>query len=119
MNFRSLKSFLLFVVVSFCSGCKLAVISIPFGEITSSNASYNCAAGSVCETKLSPGFSESFTATAKPGYQFVKWQKGDGFLCGDSTNATCTVTIPNGDPGTAIAALQHIGFLMPVYVSNN
>ena len=106
-------------LASLLAGCKLAVISSPFGNITSSNAAHNCSGGKVCEINLTAGFNESFTAAAKPGYQFVKWQAGDGpdsnFQCANSTNPVCTVSLPNNADGAAIAAMPHIGFIMPLF----
>jgi hypothetical protein len=86
MILRLFKVLVILAIAALASGCKLAVISSRSGDITSHNADLNCPKGIICEIKLPAGFTETFTTTAKPGFQFVKWQKGEGFLCGDSTN---------------------------------
>jgi len=54
--------------------------------------------------------------TPKPGYQFVKWHKGSGFLCGDSTNLTCTFTMPaDANLATTVIGVFATGYMMPVY----
>ena len=120
MVIRVSKLFVCLAISAVLSGCKLAVISTPFGDISSSNPAHNCTGGNVCEIALVAGFNETFTATAKPGYQFVKWQVGAGadngnFQCANSTNPACTVALPNDANGAAIAALPDIGFLMPLF----
>lgn len=98
------------------TGCKLAVMVPSGGDVTSASGTRNCSGKSVCEFEItSPTFSDSFTAVAKPGYQFVKWNTGGGFLCPNSTSPTCTVTL-TGDANSAnVVATFTTAYVMPVF----
>lgn len=103
------------------TGCKLAVMVPPGGLVQSASGTRNCDGGLVgkfCTFDLSSAalpFNESFTVSARPGYQFVRWQKGKGFFCGKSTSPTCTLSIANNDVGAMTIALLETGYLMPVF----
>jgi hypothetical protein len=62
-------------------------------------------------------FNETFTAVARPGYVFTHWNKGHGFLCGDSVDPVCNISllgVPEGDTGvSALLASGHIFYVMP------
>jgi Divergent InlB B-repeat domain len=91
---RLFKILVVLAVTSLVTGCKLAVIVNLGGTVQSLSGTRNCAEGTICNINITDvNFSESFTAVAKPGYQFVKWQKGSDFFCGDSTSTTCTVAL--------------------------
>lgn len=90
MTSRLRKIFAILAVTSLIAACKLAVIVPSGGDVTSASGTRNCAGGSQCEFNITDKtFNDSFTAVAKPGYVFSKWAAGDGFLCGNSANATC------------------------------
>ena len=73
----------------FLAGCKLSVVSLSGGEITSL-ANGTCASGSICDIPIDErSFDETFTAVPAFGYTFLKWQ--DGFACGGSTSPECRV----------------------------
>jgi hypothetical protein len=92
---RALMTKTLFVlcIATAMVGCKISVIVPSGGDVQSNSGTRNCPGAQVCEFEVrAANFSDSFTATPSPGYAFVKWQKGDRFQCGDSTNSTCTVS---------------------------
>ena len=104
---------------SLLAGCKLAVIVGEGGHVQSLSGASDCSSTSYCVIDIDAGdFSDSFTAVANPGYEFIKWQDGDGFLCGNSTDATCTVEIPPGlttDQQQALLNLFLTGRIMPLF----
>lgn len=104
---------------SVLAGCKLAVIVGEGGQVQSLSGTSDCPSTSYCVIDIDAGdFSESFTAVANPGYEFIKWQDGEGFLCANSTDATCTVEIPMGltpDQQQALLDLFLTGRIMPLF----
>lgn len=112
---QAVKLILLATLFTALAGCKLQVISPTGGQVTSLTSG-DCAAGSVCDIEITaPDFSETFTALPVPGYEFEKWNTGGGFLCADSTETACTVTLPGGAAGNGIIAFFSSGSIMPVY----
>lgn len=109
---------LLFLLVVL-SGCRLAVIAVQGGEVQSIRSG-TCLAGTVCVNEVTDtSYSESFTAVPDTGWNFVKWNPGENFLCEDSTNPVCAVsnTLVAGNPlAEAIVASDQTYFLMPVFV---
>lgn len=104
------------------TGCKLSVVVPQGGSVKSSSGTYSCDGGTeggLCTfdlTGASLPFSESFTAIAKPGFQFVKWQQSSGgFLCSNSTSPICTVSLPNDASGSAVLASVATSYLMPIF----
>lgn len=103
------------------TGCKLAIMVPPGGMVESSSGTRNCDGGTdgqFCTfdlTAVKLPYSETFTATAKPGYRFVKWQKADDFKCGDSTESTCAITASDNALGKVIMSSFWTGYLMPVF----
>lgn len=98
------------------TGCKLAVIVSSGGDVTSGSDARNCGGGSFCEFGITdPNFSETFTAVARPGFEFQKWQGGPNFFCGDSTNPVCTLTLPGDDFGNVVVAQFAMGRIMPIF----
>ncbi len=122
MNRYTIKALLIISLAMLVTGCKLAVIVPVGGTVQSTSGTRNCDGGAVGEyctfdvTAASLPLSESFTAFAKPGYEFVRWQKTTGgFLCGDSTSPTCTLTLSNDALGAAVVASLGTAYLMPVF----
>jgi hypothetical protein len=106
------------------SGCKLAVLLVEGGEVQSLGSGTCQVAvpgvtGTVCIHEVSDtSYSETFTAVAAPGWQFVKWNDGDGFICAGSTNPTCVVsnTFGAGDPLVeSHVASSATYYIMPVF----
>lgn len=108
-------------VIITMSGCKIAVMVPAGGKVVSSSATRGCDGteeGRFCTFDISHQslpFSESFTAIARPGWQFVRWERGSAFLCADSANPTCSVSIAGTDFGAAILAQFETGYLMPIF----
>jgi len=103
-------------VASLLAGCKLAVIVGEGGKVLSQSGSRDCSDTSYCINEITDtNFNETFTAVPKEGYEFVKWQGGWGFRCGDSTNPTCTVLLSGHAFAAAITASYEVGYIMPVF----
>ncbi len=115
------KALIILTAFSLATGCKLALMVPAGGEVTSASTTRDCNGGSggkFCTYDIaseSLPFSESFTAIAKPGYLFVKWQKGGGFQCPGSTDPVCTVSLANNVLSAGILAGYDTGYLMPVF----
>jgi hypothetical protein len=87
-----LKVLIVLAAATLFSGCRINLIAPTGGDVTSASGTRNCAGGSTCEFIIADNtFNESFTAVARPGYVFARWNKGDGFQCGGSTNPVCTI----------------------------
>ena len=91
------KILFMFFMAAVMTGCKIIYIAPPGGLLTlPSNEIADCPEGRVCELDINTSqlpFSVSFTAHClKQGYEFEKWSRWrSGFLCGKSTDPTCTV----------------------------
>jgi hypothetical protein len=105
-------------LLTLLAGCKLAVIVSIGGDVKSSSGVRNCNGGDICVVEVTAPFNDTFTATAKPGNRFVRWQKGNGFLCGGSTAPTCVVTVPGDANGVALAASSNLGYLQPIFCTD-
>ena len=100
------------------SGCKIALM-VGEGGGVSSTAEGVCLPNTACVYNVADTtYLASFTATTLPGWHFVKWKSGDGFICGDSTLQKCTVdlSLVAGNPAAeAIVASNQTFYLMPVF----
>lgn len=102
------------------AGCKLAVIVPSGGDVQSLSGTRNCSGGSLCEfTVTETTFNETFTAVARPGYVFNRWQAGPGFLCAGSTNPACVANntgLSSGEPAIgAVIAGGSLFYAMPLF----
>jgi len=98
------------------SGCKLAVMVSSHGSVLSASGTRNCTGPDYCEFIISDAdFSETFTAVPQPGFTFVEWQSGNGFICADSTDPVCVVEMPDSTVGALIVALFKTGSIRPVF----
>ena len=92
MTSHLLKILMVLATAALIAGCRLNLVAPTGGDVTSASGTRNCAGGSTCEFIIADNtFNETFTAVPRPGYVFSKWNKGDGFQCGDSTNPVCTI----------------------------
>jgi hypothetical protein len=105
-------------VTALLAGCKLAVIVVEGGEVQS-DGSGTCVASSICIVGVSePGFAETFTAIPEGGWYFHKWNSGDGFFCGGSTNPACTLSFQGYEESKEaedMVASSETYYLMPVF----
>ncbi|MFT4517917.1 MAG: hypothetical protein ACI9JM_000294 [Halioglobus sp.] len=122
-NDMKMKLVLMGCVLALVAGCKVAVILVEGGHV-SSTASVTCfpngpGEGNVCIHEVSStSYSESFTAVPSGGWHFVKWNSGGGFLCADSTAPTCDVSNVSlaGNPAAeAVVASEQTFYIMPVF----
>jgi len=116
---NNIKSLLIIGLVSVLAGCKIAVMVPSGGDITSASGTRNCVGGSLCEHNITDStFNESFTAVARPGYVFTKWNSGSGFLCANSTNPTCVISNVGTAGNAVIEAVIATGqffYAMPLF----
>ena len=114
---KAFKFLLIASAVVVMTGCKIAVVVVEGGNVESPVGTTFCSEGSNCLIEITDAsFSQTFTAVPKLGYEFVKWRSGAGFLCGDSTNPTCTFTMPaNADVAAAVIGEFETGHIMPIF----
>lgn len=111
-----LRVFLSIAVTGMVTGCKLAVMVSPGGNVYSASGTRNCDGPDYCEFDITdPTFTETFTAEPRAGFTFEKWQGGDGFFCADSTDPVCTLTLPGGTEGSAIVSIGQTGSIRPLF----
>ena len=105
-------------IVGLVAGCKVAVIVVEGGEVKSIGSG-TCLEGEICIVQvIDTNFSDAFTAVPNPGWHFVKWNSGEGFFCGDSTDPTCTLSAVEFDGNEGIEALiasDQTFYLMPIF----
>ena len=105
-------------VIALVAGCRVAVMVVEGGEVESVGSG-TCAEGTICIVAVNDtNFSETFTAVPKTGWYFVRWNKGEDFLCGDSADRTCVISTVGtaGNAGIeAIIASDETFYLMPVF----
>jgi hypothetical protein len=113
--FRSLA--LVFCMLSL-AGCKLGVLVVEGGEVQSV-LSGTCLEGSTCLHVVNDTtYSETFTASPRSGWEFVRWNAGDGFLCADSVNPVCVVSnlqLAGVEAAEAIVASNSTFYIMPIF----
>ena len=74
------------------TSCKVAVVVLEGSEVQSTSSG-TCVSGTNYIMKVKDtNFSEIFTAVPENGWYFEKWNAGDSFFCGNSTNPTCRVS---------------------------
>ncbi len=114
------KVLVILFVTAVVAGCKVAVIVVEGGEVQSIGSG-TCLEGTICIVEVNDtNFSETFTAVPNPGQHFIKWNSGEGFFCGDSTNPTCVLSTvgTDGNEGMeAIIATDQTFYLMPIFGS--
>jgi uncharacterized repeat protein (TIGR02543 family) len=117
MTSHLLKILTVLAAATLFSGCRLNLIAPTGGDVTSASGTRNCAGGSTCEFIIADNtFNETFTAVPRPGYVFSKWNKGDGFQCGDSTNPVCTINNTGYAMGSNAAIDNYIRSGVLIYV---
>lgn len=98
------------------AGCKLAVMVSSGGEVQSLSGTRNCSGPGFCEFDIATtDFSDTFTAVPNPGYEFVEWQDGSGYLCASSQSTSCTVSLPAEPYASALLALFDMVSIRPVF----
>ena len=103
-------------LLALLTGCKLTVIAPEGGDVEYVAEPGGCSAGNVCqETVNSALFTRSLKAVPKTGYTFVRWESGDHFLCGGSTELFCTLTLNGDDLSVAIAGSDVEVYAKPVF----
>lgn len=116
MTTHLFKILMILTAASVLSGCRLEVIVSDGGNVLSQSGLRDCTGASYCINEIDdPYFNDIFTAVANPGYEFVRWQAGGGFFCGNSTNATCSFGLQGGPNADAIVATEVSTYLMPIF----
>lgn len=113
---RAIQIPLLIGVISITSACRLEVIVGDGGLVNSASGHRDCPSASYCINDIEDAsFSDSFTAIANPGYEFVRWHDGSGFFCSGSTATTCALELPGGAFAESILSTFLSGQIMPVF----
>jgi hypothetical protein len=109
---------LLLGITALMAGCKLAVIVVEGGEVQS-DANGTCMAGLICIVEVTDAnFSETFTAVPAEGWYFAKWNSGDRFFCGGSTDPRCPLSSQGHEESKAVedmVASSEVFYIMPVF----
>ncbi|MEH6519419.1 MAG: hypothetical protein V7742_22305 [Halioglobus sp.] len=115
---HTLKCILLFCVTTLMVGCKLAVIVVEGGEVQSRGSGV-CVAGAICIIDVDdPYFYETFMAVPSTDWYFHKWNSGDKFFCGGSSDQNCTLSFQGHEARKAVekmVASSEILYLMPLF----
>ncbi|MFK7977021.1 MAG: hypothetical protein AB8C02_12845 [Halioglobus sp.] len=118
-----LRTILLAITLLALGGCKLAVMLVEGGSVTSASSG-DCSivipgAGTACIHQISDtSYTETFTAVPDTGWAFVKWNSGGNFLCEESTNPVCAVSnvALAGIPAfEAVVASDQAFYVMPIF----
>lgn len=113
-----IKVLVILFVTAVVAGCKVAVIVVEGGEVQSIGSG-TCLEGTICIVEVNDtNFSETFTAVPNLRWRFVKWNSGEGFFCGDSTNPRCvlsTVEFDGNEGIETIIASDQSFYLMPIF----
>jgi hypothetical protein len=117
---RTLKTLSFVAILGLLSGCKIAVMVVEGGTVqTDYWFGPTCSEGTICIQQINDtNYASNFTAIPKPGWRFVQWNKGDNFLCSNSTLATCEVSnvfLAGNALAEAIVASPKTYYLMPVF----
>lgn len=79
----------------------------------------NCDQGQVCQVDINDtSFDEIFVAQTRARYEFVKWQAGSEYSCGDSTDPTrnvFTVALAGSQAAESFLATSTIGRIQPIF----
>jgi hypothetical protein len=113
------KSLAMLGLAGVLAGCKVGVIVPEGGTVQSLSDTRNCPESRNCfyET-LDFTFDETFTAVPNEGWQFVKWNSGNGFFCEDSTSLSCrtsTVGLAGVTGGASAVASDMTLYIMPLF----
>ena len=117
------KLLVLVGIIFLLAGCKLAVINVEGGEVESivltSSGSGTCVTGTVCIIDVSdPNFLALFIAKPDPGWDFEKWNSGDRFFCGGSSEQVCPLSFKGYEESEAVeemVASDEAFYLMPIF----
>jgi len=117
---KTCKVWILSMALSLISGCKLALMIVDGGNVTSFTGTRDCAEGTICTFDVtSDDFYEEFTAVPKSAdWRFVQWYSGDGFFCAGSTNPTCNLNAAGASSNEYLARIltsEQKFYLMPVF----
>lgn len=89
------RSFLLVLLILPMLGCRITQVVPEGGSVSSGSGQHDCQAGQTCVVAIDGvAFSDTFTAVAAPGYQFVGWRTGKGSLCGGQVTPCALLDIP-------------------------
>jgi len=116
---KTLNAILILAIAAFMTACKLAVIVVEGGEVQSV-ASGICTEGAICIHQVGDtSYAETFTAIPNPGWVFKKWNSGNGFFCGDSTEPECVISAQIAEGNELIEyiiASDTTFYTMPIFV---
>ena len=116
---HTLKLILLICITALLASCKLAVIVVEGGKVTSDDSG-TCSAGKICVHQVNDtNYHEQFLAVANNGWVFERWNSGGDFFCAPSTNPFCILNLAEIESNEAIEALvasDETFYIMPIFV---
>ena len=115
---QTLKVVLLICILGSMAGCRLAVIVVEGGGVQGYPLR-SCPAGEICVIDVDdPYFSTTFTAIPDEGWYFERWQKGERFFCGGSTDPQCTLSFEGHEETEAVQEIvdsSEMFYIMPIF----
>lgn len=115
---QTLRVILLICCIGLVAGCRLAVIVVEGGEVMG-HPVVMCPAGEICIVDVDdPYFAATFTAVPEDGWYFERWQKGERFFCGGSTDPECALSFEGHEETEVVEKMvnsSEMFYLMPVF----
>lgn len=115
---RTINCLFLILSTLLLPGCKLAIIDAEGGEVHSLSHG-TCSTEMVCVIEVrNTLFTELFEAVPEEGWYFHKWNSGERFFCGGSSNPKCILSLENAMGNADIedlVASSEVFYLMPVF----
>ena len=116
---KALKFALIASAVVVMTGCKLVVAVGEGGSVQSGSGVNDCSGNSLCEIDINDAtFSDTFIAVPAAGFVFSSWEEGSGFLCGNTTSATCSVdntALAGNASAEAVIATDRAFAIRPIF----
>ena len=116
---KAFKFLLIASAVVVMTGCKLVVAVGEGGSVQSGSGGNDCSGNSLCEIDINDAtFSDTFIAVPAAGFVFSSWEEGSGFLCGNTTSATCSVdntALAGNATAEAVIATDRAFAIRPIF----
>ena len=116
---KAFKFLLIASAVVVMTGCKLVVAVGEGGSVQSGSGGNDCSGNSLCEIDINDAtFSDTFIAVPAVGFVFSSWEEGSGFLCGNTTSATCSVdntALAGNATAEAVIATDRAFAIRPIF----
>lgn len=105
---KQIVRFAALVTAVLVSACKVEISTPEHTRIHSPELDFECPAGSTCLVDVdSMRFFADFFVEPDPGYIFIQWNSGNGYLCGDSTSYYCRIDLTGVPQSDALWRTVH------------